>query len=75
MDDFFPFNHKKEHHVTALPPSMIEAMAYFLLATAIRDIRGDSNKHHSMMIHTSRFTNIQNQIRDLAGEWIIKIQL
>ncbi|MEG5450471.1 Z1 domain-containing protein, partial [Enterobacter kobei] len=74
MDDFFPFNHKKEHHVTALPPSMIEAMAYFLLATAIRDIRGDSNKHHSMMIHTSRFTNIQNQIRDLAGEWIIKIR-
>ncbi|QCV78450.1 Z1 domain-containing protein [Enterobacter ludwigii] len=74
MDAFFPFNHKKDLLVTDLPPSMIEAMAYFLMVTAIRDIRGDSNKHHSMMIHTSRFTNVQNQIRDLAGEWIIKIR-
>ncbi|WP_308538696.1 Z1 domain-containing protein [uncultured Pantoea sp.] len=74
MDSFFPFNHKKELVVTTLPPSMIEAMSYFLLATAIRDIRGDSNSHHSMMIHTSRFTNVQNQIRDLAGEWVLKIR-
>lgn len=74
MDSFFPFNHKKELSVTELPPSMKEAMAYFLLATGIRDIRGDSNLHHSMMIHTSRFTNVQNQIRDLAGEWIIHIR-
>ena len=74
MDAFFPFNHKKEHTVTELPPSMIEAMAYFLLATGIRNIRGDSNSHHSMMIHTSRFTNVQDQIRDLAGEWIIRVR-
>ncbi|MBX9448078.1 Z1 domain-containing protein [Dickeya chrysanthemi] len=74
MNSFFPFNHKKEHLVTELPPSMIEAIAYFLLTTAIRDIRGDANKHHSMMIHTSRFTNVQNQIRDLASEWIIQIR-
>ncbi|EKN4736850.1 hypothetical protein FG473_000379 [Yersinia enterocolitica] len=74
MDAFFPFNHKKEHAVTELPPSMIEAMAYFLLATGIRDIRGDSNSHHSMMIHTSRFTHVQDQIRDLAGEWIIRVR-
>ena len=74
MDAFFPFNHKKEHTVTELTPSMIEAMAYFLLATGIRNIRGDSNSHHSMMIHTSRFTNVQDQIRDLAGEWIIRVR-
>lgn len=74
MDSFLPFNHRKMHTVSELPPSMKEAMAYFLLLNGIRDIRGDISKHRSMMIHVSRFTDIQNQIRDLATAWIIQIR-
>lgn len=74
MDEFFPFNHRKGHSVTELPPSMKEAMAYFLLVNGIRDIRGDVRTHRSMMIHVSRFTDVQNQIRDLAVAWIIQIR-
>jgi hypothetical protein len=70
MDSFFPFNHKKELVVDELPPSMKEAMAYFLLVNGIRDIRGDSKEHRSMMIHVSRFTDVQNQISGLAHKWL-----
>lgn len=70
MDAFFPFNHKKGHAVTELPPSMKEAMAYFLLMNGIRDVRGDNKAHRSMMIHVSRFTDVQNQIRDLVSVWL-----
>lgn len=56
MDLFFPFTHKKTLEVDALPPSMYEAIAYFLLFNAIRDLRGDYTEHRSMMIHVSRFT-------------------
>lgn len=74
MDAFFPFNHRKGHTVTELPPSMKEAIAYFILINGIRDIRGDVHKHRSMMIHVSRFTDVQNQIRDLATAWVIQMR-
>lgn len=70
MDMFFPFNHKKDTVVDDLPPSMKEAMAYFMLANGIRDVRGDSKEHRSMMIHVSRFTDVQNQISGLAHRWV-----
>lgn len=74
MDAFFPFNHKKGHPVTELPPSLREALAYFLLINGIRDARGDYRAHRSMMIHVSRFTDVQNQIRDIANEWLDQIK-
>lgn len=74
MDAFFPFNHRKGHSVSELPPSMKEAMAYFLLVNGIRDIRGDVNTHRSMLIHVSRFTDVQNEIRDLVTAWVIQVR-
>ncbi len=74
MDAYFPFHHKKGHPVTGLPPSMKEAMTYFMLVNGIRDLRGDTKAHRSMMIHVSRFTDVQNQIRDLATEWVLQIR-
>jgi hypothetical protein len=74
MDAFFPFKHKKDFMVDALPPSMKEAMAYFMLINGIRDVRGDVKGHRSMMIHVSRFTDVQNQIRDLVNAWLIQVR-
>jgi len=74
MDAFFPFNHKKDLVVYELPPSMREAIAYFLLANGIRDVRGDRKEHRSMMIHVSRFTDVQNQISDLVYRWVEDIR-
>lgn len=70
MNSFFPFNHRKDLIVDELPPSMREAMAFFLLTNGIRDLRGDKKEHRSMMIHVSRFTNVQNQISGLAHTWL-----
>ncbi len=66
MDLFFPFTHKKDLVVNALPPSMYEAMAYFLLFNVARDIRGDYSEHRSMMIHVSRFTDVQTRLLKLS---------
>lgn len=49
-------------------------MAYFLLINAIQDLRGYDNTHRSMMIHVSRFTNVQNQIRDLVTTWLDQVR-
>lgn len=74
MDLYFPFKHKKDLIVDELPPSMFEALSYFLLANAVRDIRGDVKEHRSMMIHVSRFTDVQNQIMVVANEWLIQVR-
>ena len=70
LDNFFPFNHRKELEVDELPPSMKEALGYFLLANGIRDVRGDIKEHRSMMVHVSRFTNVQDQIVGLVNSWL-----
>lgn len=74
MDLFFPFKHKKDLEVDSLPPSLYEAMAYFLLFNAIRDIRGDYTEHRSMMIHVSRFTDVQNRIAEVVNEWLVQVK-
>ena len=74
MDHFFPFSHKKTLDVPELPPSMKEAIAYFALANAIRDMRGDTAEHRSMMIHVSRFTDVQNRLREAVYEWFSRLR-
>ena len=74
MELFFPFTHKKDLAVDDLPPSLYEAMAYFLLFNAIRDLRGDCTEHRSMMIHVSRFTDVQNRIAEVVNEWLVQIK-
>ena len=74
MDLFFPFTHQKTLEVDALPPSMYEAMGYFLLFNAIRDLRGDTTEHRSMMIHVSRFTDVQNRISEAVNEWLVQVK-
>lgn len=73
MDCFFPFKHTKTLKVDELPPSLYEAMAYFLLFNAIRDHRGDTTTHRSMMVHVSRFTDVQNQISEIINEWLVQV--
>lgn len=74
MDMFFPFSHKKDLEVDSLPPSMYESMSYFLLFNVVRDIRGDYSEHRSMMIHVSRFTDVQNRIAETVNEWLVQMK-
>ena len=74
MDRFFPFKHKKDLEVEELPPSLYEAMAYFLLFNVIRDLRGDQTAHRSMMIHVSRFVNVHKRITEAVNEWIVQVK-
>lgn len=76
MQNFFPFKHKKEiaDELFSLPPSLDEAMGYFLLTNVVRDIRGDDTEHRSMMINVSRFTDVQNRIAELVEDWLNKMK-
>ena len=66
--DWVPQGHKNGHRPLhdgedAVPPSMLEAMRAFILVCAARRARGQVNAHNSMLIHVTRFTNVQGAVR------------
>lgn len=74
IEQFFPLKHKKDLMVDELPSSLKEALGYFLLVNAIRDIRGDLTEHRSMLIHVSRFTDVQMRLADRVSEWLVQMR-
>jgi len=66
-EEFLPYGHKRDDDVPQLPPSLYRAFDEFIVARAIRNLRGQTNKHCSMMINVSRFVPVQNMVRDLLS--------
>jgi len=69
-EDFLPLKHKKDDGVFALPPSLKRAIRTFILSRAIRNIRGQSESHCSMMINVSRFVAIQREVSQLTEIYV-----
>jgi hypothetical protein len=73
-EDYLPLSHKSDHHLTELPPSLYRAINQFIVARAIRNLRGHANQHCSMMVNISRFVNIQQTIRDFISVYEKKVR-
>lgn len=65
-EDILPLTHKKDREINELPNSLKIAIRTFILARAIRILRGDGHKHCSMMINVSRFNDVQEKIHGLV---------
>lgn len=68
--DLLPSKHKIDHEVTALPQSLKTAVRTFVVARAIRLLRGHGSAHNSMLVNASRFTNVQHQLRNEVHNFI-----
>ena len=44
-----------------VPPSLREAVSVFVLACAVRVLRGEGRRHCSMLIHVTRYTAVQRR--------------
>jgi hypothetical protein len=70
-DSWLAVDHKQEAVPGPVPQSLRDALNYFLLACAVRDLRvkhardgREKGIHRSMLVNVSRFTSIQNQVAD-----------
>jgi len=63
-EDVLPLIHKKDLQIFTLPNSLMDAVRAFVVAKAIRLVRGHAGQHCSMLINTSRFTEVQRQLRN-----------
>ncbi|MFC9918250.1 Z1 domain-containing protein [Agromyces binzhouensis] len=64
-EEYFPASHKSTLAVSGLPESLLEALRTFLLANAIRDLRGEAGTPRSMLVNVSRFNAVQKRLGDL----------
>ena len=76
---WMPPKHKSGHYPTysdtaALPPSLREAIRSFLIACAIRNLRGQKSNHSSMLVHVSRFTSVQGIVRRDVESYVDEIR-
>lgn len=72
QEEFFRARHKRDlaDILTDIPPSMKEAIRYFILSTAISDKRHDENEHRSMLINVSWFTAVQDKTAELVEKYL-----
>ncbi|WP_084062730.1 Z1 domain-containing protein [Arenimonas malthae] len=66
-EDWLPTTHKITAEIDALHPSLESAMNCFVLSKAIRTLRGQGSKHHSMLVNVSRFTRVQSRVASLIA--------
>ncbi|SDG43143.1 Z1 domain-containing protein [Sulfitobacter delicatus] len=60
-----PLKMPKGHQVLDLPGSLTTAIRAFIVSGAVRDLRGQRDKHHSMLINVSHLTAVQTQVANL----------
>ena len=57
-----PPKHKKDFPLPSIPESLYDSIRVFILNIAIRTLRGQKDKHNSMLIHVTRFTNVHQRV-------------
>lgn len=65
VEDALPSAHRADLQVRSLPESLVLALRVFLVANAIRDLRGHASTHRSMLVNVSAFTKVQDQVEEL----------
>lgn len=76
LKECFPLGHKATlaETLTELPPSLCEALRYFIMASAVRSLRGDSRRHCSMLVNVSRYTAVQNRVAELVWDHVVRLR-
>jgi hypothetical protein len=74
FEDTVPLKHKKDLEVTELPQSCVDAVSTFILARAIRILRGQTSSHNSMLVNISRFTRVQSQVKLIIDGYVKRLR-
>ncbi|REF29693.1 Z1 domain-containing protein [Calidifontibacter indicus] len=73
-EEWLPDKHKALDQLGGeLPSSLEDAIVFFLMAGAVRRLRGQAHKHHSMLIHVTRFTVMQRRVADQVAEYLANV--
>ena len=66
--DWMPPKHKKAWMPGLLPQSLLDALHAFVITVAARRARGQVNEHNSMLVHVTRFVDVQERVFEQIAE-------
>lgn len=69
VDDYeniIPDKHDRSLKIDLIPDSLNHAVRSFLLSCAARAIRREGTPHNSMLIHVTRFVDVQQQVYEIV---------
>lgn len=70
INDYEPiFELKKQDNIEFLPESLKEAIRAFVIVVSVRNLRGDSTSHNTMLVNISHLKDHQNKLEFLIGEY------
>lgn len=72
--ELLPERHKITHDPKALPESLEEAVRTFVLARAVKLLRGQGASHTSMLVNVSRFNDVQTKLTGLVNNLLNSIR-
>ena len=70
---WMPDKHKVEHAPGEMPESLKKAIRTFILTCAARMARGQSKEHNSMLIHVTRFTDVQKRVEESVRQELVAL--
>jgi hypothetical protein len=71
---WLPDKHDKHQIPGPLPASLKEAVRLFVLVCATRAVRGDVEVHNSMLVHATRFVNVQGRVAEQLENELIALR-
>lgn len=76
---WMPPKHKKTHVPVCngqetIPLSLRKAIHSFVLACAARELRGQGGEHSSMLIHVTRYVDVQDHVREQVEETVRRMR-
>jgi hypothetical protein len=71
---WIPDRHRTTHRPGSLPASLEEAIELFVMVCAARGCRGDAEAHNSMLVHATRFVNVQGVVAEQIEDYLSKLR-
>jgi hypothetical protein len=76
---WMPPKHKKTHVPVhngkeTIPLSLRNAIHFFVLVCAVRELRGQVTEHSSMLIHVTRYVAVQDRVREQVEETVRRMR-
>ncbi|MDR5744446.1 Z1 domain-containing protein [Caballeronia sp. LZ029] len=76
---WMPLKHNKAHiplyqGSDSVPASLVKAVHAFVLTCAARACRGQRNEHSSMLVHVTRFTDVQKEVHRQVDELVTRMK-
>tara|TARA_R110000868_G_scaffold70819_3_gene207987 strand:+ start:27750 stop:30581 length:2832 start_codon:yes stop_codon:yes gene_type:complete len=60
--------------LSGIPASLERALLSFLIASAVRRLRGQGDEHSSMLVHVTRFTSVQSKVHGLVDAYVASVK-